>query len=122
MSEGPSFFDLLGELREAHNRELADAMRGFLEDGFDKLDPGELSVRSIRCHELSCDRENLMRRLTEYYEDPPKRVMGGIEFGGTVSLMEVLAIIMYPNDCWTATDLYRRLMYLLGTDLDGKDG
>ena len=116
----PLFLAPLFRMERAHNEELKEAMHGFFDElSFDELDPGELSVQSIKSHELKCDRESVMRRLTEYYENPPKVSHYGIwEDGGAPTLFSVLQIIMYPNSEWSFHDLYHRLMYLLGGDLD----
>lgn len=118
----PSDLDgLLDELERCHERELQEAMRGFLEEGFgDMLDADVVSWNSIKAHARECDRRDLMRRLTKYFDEPHMDDPDVPFDGGVVDYSVVRSIVMHPSDGWTANDFYWRLMYLLGDDLEGK--
>lgn len=118
----PSDLDsLLDELEACHEDEMRKAMHGFVEEWFgDVLDPDEVSWSAIKAHARECDREDLMRRLTEYFDAPYSGETSLPFDGGVVDYSVVRSIVMYPTDGWTANDFYWRLMYLLGDDLEGK--
>ena len=95
----------------------AHAFLAYYEDGYDAE---AAAIRIIKDHARDCDRADLRRRITEYYANPGKtRTFGDMAYdGNAISYMDILQIIMHPNDCWTADDFYHRLMYLLGDDLE----
>ena len=122
--------NLLPALRKAHERELQEAMHGFLEELFDgewvRKCGDDAARNAIKNHARDCDREDLARRLKAYYEDPAKYnpkeeepVLGGIPFErNCIEYGTVQAIVMYPNHEFTAKDFFRRLYYLLGEDIE----
>ena len=119
------YADALTALREEHEKEMAEAARAFMEDYWGDEGPHDFeadAISIIKEHARDCDRADLRRRVTEYYEHPGTTIgYGDNEYEvGAISYMDVLGIIMHPNTSWTSTGFYHRLMYLLGDDLEGE--
>lgn len=119
--------DLLFALRKAHFREMKEAAKGFLDDWYadDEYvrDNGDyISAKMVFDHARECDREDLIKRLMDYYLHPEKRNPEHEGFGGlpftddTIHYDVVRQIIMEPNHEWSARDFFSRLRYLLGED------
>ncbi len=122
--------NLLPALRRAHLREMKEAAKGFLDDwyaddeGYEYVrdNANYISAKMVFDHARDCDREDLIKRLMDYYLHPEKRnpereFFDGLPFtDDTIHYDIVRQIIMEPNHEWSARDFFSRLRYLLGED------
>lgn len=119
--------NLLPALRKAHLREIKEAAKGFLDDWYadDEYvrDNGDyISAKMVFDHARDCDREDLIKRLMDYYLHPEKRNheherSDGLPFTDNAIRYDIVRqIIMEPNHEWSARDFFSRLRYLLGED------